>query len=67
MVHFNTIAVTETAARICIIQGGFMFETLSEKQTFPTALVKKNDGCAGVLYSLPPPPPTPPNSDVLIK
>lgn len=26
--HYHTIAVMETAARICVIQGGFMFETM---------------------------------------
>lgn len=52
VIHRHTIAVTETAAGICINQGGFANETVPEN----THLQVKNEGCARVLYS--PPSPT---------
>lgn len=53
VIHRHATAVTETAARICINQGGFAFETVSENTHLQPRWVKMR--AAPVSFLHPPP------------
>lgn len=53
MIHQHTIAMTQKASRVCINQGGFVFETMAESTHLQPRWLKM--GAAPVSFIHPPP------------